>query len=916
MISLRRALPATLVVGIFLTLAGTASAASFTVNDPTDAALANPAGTACESTNGGSCTLRAAVQAADNAGGASTITVPAGEFKLTIPSTGADDPASGDLDVKSGTSVTLTGAGAGSTTLNANHVDREFAVQNGASLSVSGVTIEHGAQPDTSPSDNSTSPGRGGAIYNDGFLFVDRSVLTGNSADFGGGVVFSDTAASATSITNSTVSFNASDDPGGAIEAYSGTITLTGDTISHNSADSEGGVLYADDAGHTVGAVTVANTTLTNNSADGEGGVLKLYEAGALTISNSNLSDNTADSDGGAIYDERSGPISITGSAVNNDTTDASDGGALYEDASQGLTVKNSSFNNDYGSEGGAIYKYESGSLVVESSTFDSNSNDDTDGGAIYDEYGEGFTVTNSSFVGNSASDSSGGAIYEYGAGFLNVSGSTFKGNSAGDSDGGAIYQEDSSLSVRKSSFTENHGCCGGALYARGKEASTPETITESSFTDNSSCSDEGGAIYDDEGNMEVTATTFANNSSCYYGGALYYDSSDGLSLNNDTFDGNQGVEGGGIYLGTTASTGSINLLNDTIAGNVAYEGGGIYHPGNANSIENTIVANNSGGFTSSGGGDCYGSELASAEAADKSGNIDSDGTCFSNAVFGDMTGVNPLLSALAANGGPVETDALIAGSPAIGRAVAPCPATDARGVPRPSSGCDSGAYQHGLVPSITIGSPTNGATYTPGQVVKASYSCVGPAESSITSCAGTVANGAAVDTSTFGTHTFTVQAADSQFAGTSQSVTYTVAPAATPPSITNLTQSHKRWREGTRQAKISKKKLAVGTTFSFRLNESANVTFTFIRHAPGRKVHHRCVAPTKHNKNKPSCSRTITAGTMTLPGHAGTDTVVFDGRLGHGVKLKDGSYGLLVSATAFGEHSATRTLHFTIVKH
>ena len=183
MISLRRALPATLVVGIFLTLAGTASAASFTVNDPTDAALANPAGTACESTNGGSCTLRAAVRSRRQRRRCQHHHRPGGRIQ-------ADDPLdrrrrsgeSGDLDVKSGTSVTLTGAGAGSTTLNANHVDREFAVQNGASLSVSGVTIEHGAQPDTSPSDNSTSPGRGGAIYNDGFLFVDRSVLTGNSA--------------------------------------------------------------------------------------------------------------------------------------------------------------------------------------------------------------------------------------------------------------------------------------------------------------------------------------------------------------------------------------------------------------------------------------------------------------------------------------------------------------------------------------------------------------------------------------------------------------------------------------------------------------------------------------------------------------------------------------------------------------
>ena len=69
---------------------GVASAASFTVNDTTDAALATPGATSCVSSHGGSCTLRAAVQAADNGGGASTITVPAGTYTITIRPTGGN----------------------------------------------------------------------------------------------------------------------------------------------------------------------------------------------------------------------------------------------------------------------------------------------------------------------------------------------------------------------------------------------------------------------------------------------------------------------------------------------------------------------------------------------------------------------------------------------------------------------------------------------------------------------------------------------------------------------------------------------------------------------------------------------------------------------------------------------------------
>ena len=96
---------AVLILGGGLALASNASAATFTVNSATDAPLSTPSGTSCVSTAGGACTLRAAIQAADNTGGANTISVPGGDFKLTIAATaggGADDPATGDLDVKTG----------------------------------------------------------------------------------------------------------------------------------------------------------------------------------------------------------------------------------------------------------------------------------------------------------------------------------------------------------------------------------------------------------------------------------------------------------------------------------------------------------------------------------------------------------------------------------------------------------------------------------------------------------------------------------------------------------------------------------------------------------------------------------------------------------------------------------------------
>jgi CSLREA domain-containing protein len=70
----RRVLSA-IAVAAFATLAcaATAGAESFAVTDTTDAPLSNSGAMACESTHESRCTLRAAVQAAENNGGASTI---------------------------------------------------------------------------------------------------------------------------------------------------------------------------------------------------------------------------------------------------------------------------------------------------------------------------------------------------------------------------------------------------------------------------------------------------------------------------------------------------------------------------------------------------------------------------------------------------------------------------------------------------------------------------------------------------------------------------------------------------------------------------------------------------------------------------------------------------------------------------
>jgi hypothetical protein len=80
--------------------------------------------------------------------------------------------------------------------------------------------------------------------------------------------------------------------------------------------------------------------------------------------------------------------------------------------------------------------------------------------------------------------------------------------------------------------------------------------------------------------------------------------------------------------------------------------------------------------------------------------------------------------------------------------------------------------------PTAAIAVPVSGATYQPGQVVAASFTCSdgagGSGIASINGCVGTVANGAPIDT-TVGSHTFSVTATDTVGNTKTVTVTYSV---------------------------------------------------------------------------------------------------------------------------------------------
>jgi Tol biopolymer transport system component len=81
------------------------------------------------------------------------------------------------------------------------------------------------------------------------------------------------------------------------------------------------------------------------------------------------------------------------------------------------------------------------------------------------------------------------------------------------------------------------------------------------------------------------------------------------------------------------------------------------------------------------------------------------------------------------------------------------------------------------LAPQIAITSPTDGASFALGSSAAAAFSCT-DGGSGVATCTGSVPDGAPLDTSSAGQHTFTVQAADAAGNTASATVTYSVVSA------------------------------------------------------------------------------------------------------------------------------------------
>jgi hypothetical protein len=638
--------------------------------------------------------------------------------------------------------------------------------------------------------------------------------------------------------------------------------------------------------------VTLAGTP----GAGFDGGKTAQLEGSGVSVTIEDLTFENANNEGagggGLSVNLGGSPPAVTllrDSFINNTAKDEG-GGARINAATATVTVKDSTFAGNRAADGGGLAVFaEVANLTGDTFSANSTRPNGLGGGLVMDA--DTSTLLSSLFTGNTATDGGGGAeivtVKSGGEAAVTLRGNKFSHNSVADP---------------SASSTHATGYLGGglALAAVGGE---PTVVVQSDNTfDSNSVSFKaaplsamGGGESTTRVALQSTGDRFTNNTlqppseaknvkaeHVFGWGAglsvaqcgdtteeppagpnVVSTLSDAVVAGN-TLQSGPSANGAGIYVGFVCKTAytTLQLDDSTVAGNVVSGAAGPVAgisggPRDVLSLANTIVFGNGGGSELGG---FQGLAAVSASSSD---------LCSGTAPFAGTGNIcaDPLLLGPGPGGADVRESAA---SPTLERgsnALIPAGVgTDAFGGPRV------------LGPILCSASPAAVV-----DIGAAEYAYPAP------SCPPTIVS------------------------------SHPQPPLA--PTLSSLGQTNKTWREGTALARLSstrakgRKKLPVGTTFSFRLDQAARVAFTFTKPAPGRKAGKRCVAQTPKNKHKRRCKRTVIAGALTFSAHAGLNKVRFQGLISRRKKLKPGSYRLLVTATAAGKRSRTGTLSFTIVR-
>ncbi len=685
------------------------------------------------------CSLREAINEANDRAEPATIVIGSGVYSLTLKGEN-DSNASGDLDILK--SMTIMGAGSEKTIVDGsglwneplNEIEKKgervldvypggysSTVTETAVVAISGVTIRNG--------DSS-------------------GYICGQS--LGGGIraQATDLALSDVRLHSNNARCNVDKGAGGALFQIGGALTIENSAIEKNTSHEGGGLYFFAEIGGASSTVRLINSQVQNNNAHRGGGISvegttssPPREPMTVTIKSSIVSSNVVT----GTYYALGGGIHFNASHVFADKM-------IIEDStlSGNRTIL---AEGGYGrSQGGAIYLTGADLTIRDSQVHDNIAlpavpladKGISEGGgiSIYDFWSDlTLDITDSRFSGNVSEI--GGAVsaqmYR-----VQIADSTFAQNkSPGAADngsagfGGGIYMigrgKGSSIEVQRSAIHDNEaGYWGGGLYVTSASAQ----LSECDIFNNSA--DEAGGGYHGGGtirscrihhnvaksgggvgiahNMVIEDTTIHDNTASDHGGGIYiahvFRNGDrggpDVFLRNVTVSGNIAAYGAGFSdkhpppRGGSDPTSKSHFTNVTFADNQAsVEGGGLFHYGKIGSIEdtedpqkltllNTLLDGNQP-FN------CGGAMFAGKDTfISKGHNLSSDGSCEVTQST-DIAKTAGQIGPLADNGGTTHTHALLDSSPAIdaGTSVDTLSA-DQRGIERPKGAApDIGSFEY-----------------------------------------------------------------------------------------------------------------------------------------------------------------------------------------------------------------------------
>ena len=442
--------------------------------------------------------------------------------------------------------------------------------------------------------------------------------------------------------------------------------SLTLDDLTLVDDDDQGGAVYSDSPGVTVKLERVRVTRMTSFSA------VYLDDAAGLQVTDSIFDDNDTAFAGG-IY-VKSVPTTIAGSTFRGNDVGFGGGGVFVEGDSV-VTIAGSRFEDNTSAFGGAaLWSQLTSKTTVTDSVLTGNAAD-FGGGALWVQNDAQTTVARSRITGNSTRPDSfgGGAMWAQNNGRLTVTDSTISGNTAitAVGGGGAVFvHDDADVTFERSTVSGNR-----MRMASGSPGANPGG---------------GVAFVDGDGDLVLRNATVDGNASDRPGGVVLLDDTAGLDLLHTTVSANTSGGAGGFLANVT----SPGAPTDVVA-----------------RIESSVLAGHSAPACTATAG--AGTILSEGR------NVEDDSTCGA-ATATDRRNADPRLGPLQDNGGPTQTRALLAGSPARSwwprrRRCARCASATSSRCPRPGAASAAAASRSGCGFHAAPASCARGSSSTAG---------------------------------------------------------------------------------------------------------------------------------------------------------------------------------------------------------